>query len=350
MGGGSGTTKSKSSAKDYPWHYFGASALAALINYPLWRVSAMGQSGFVVPTTTTTTTILKHGPRIPSSLAPYIFALSPPYKGAVATVLGMTWARAAIFYGSDAGRDWLGPQCEQWLLLSHPETTPDFLRNSIPMIAVVVPPLVVSTIVQCINMPIVRATVTIQDPQCTLPNVWAAVRHIYTAHGGLAGLWHGTSAGILKTVPKYCTAIVVKDLMEQYYASVAPRDASATTGTSKRDQLWHSAVKAAAAGMAGAVLTNPLDVIRNEMFKTNQSLVATVRHLHAQHHPPFVWMTRGMSKNVIAVAFPGTSSCLLLPTYYAYHFRGSCWLMRMLSCQSVSLNIHACWVHSIMYY
>ena len=30
----------------------------------------------------------------------------------------------------------------------------------------------------------------------------------------MLGLWHGVSAGILKTVPKYVTAIVVKDFME----------------------------------------------------------------------------------------------------------------------------------------
>jgi hypothetical protein len=29
-------------------------------------------------------------------------------------------------------------------------------------------------------------------------------------------LWHGVSAGILKTVPKYVTAIVVKDFMEEH--------------------------------------------------------------------------------------------------------------------------------------
>ena len=29
----------------------------------------------------------------------------PPYKGVTATIFGMTWARAAIFYGSDVGRD-----------------------------------------------------------------------------------------------------------------------------------------------------------------------------------------------------------------------------------------------------
>ena len=30
------------------------------------------------------------------------------------------------------------------------------------------------------------------------------------------GLWHGVSAGILKTVPKYITAIVVKDFMDEH--------------------------------------------------------------------------------------------------------------------------------------
>lgn len=31
-----------------------------------------------------------------------------------------------------------------------------------------------------------------------------------------SGLWHGVSAGILKTVPKYVMAIVVKDFMEDH--------------------------------------------------------------------------------------------------------------------------------------
>ena len=41
MGGGS-------TAKEYPIQYFSASTLAAVVNYPLWRASAIGQSGFRV--------------------------------------------------------------------------------------------------------------------------------------------------------------------------------------------------------------------------------------------------------------------------------------------------------------
>jgi hypothetical protein len=35
------------------------------------------------------------------------------------------------------------------------------------------PPLVVNTLVQCINMPIVRASITLQNPQSGLPNTLA---------------------------------------------------------------------------------------------------------------------------------------------------------------------------------
>jgi Mitochondrial carrier protein len=307
MGGGG-------AAKDYPWQYFGASAMAALINYPLWRASAIGQSGFHVPVpqfaagaasagSTTTSTIAtataasnpsawlhSHlvrtlGRPLPPSLGPYLFALSPPYKGAAATVLGMTWARAAIFYGSDAGRDWLRA------------------RQYSDQFAIVMPPLVVSTIVQFVNMPIVRATVTIQDPACTHPNVWTSVRHIYKSHG-VKGLWHGTSAGILKTVPKYCTAIIVKDVMEGWLKDPDRSLLETSPSAYKNAQLWNSAVKSIAAGIAGAVLTNPLDVIRNEMFKTNLDLFTTIRQL--QRDTGWAWAGRGMSKNVIAVALPGT--------------------------------------------
>lgn len=31
----------------------------------------------------------------------------PPFKGLAATMIGMTWARAAIFYGSDVGKAYL---------------------------------------------------------------------------------------------------------------------------------------------------------------------------------------------------------------------------------------------------
>ena len=82
-------------------------------------------------------------------------------------------------------------------------------------IAQTLPPLIIGTIVQVVNMPLVRATITIQDPKSEMKNTWAALVYIYNSRG-VAGLWHGVSAGILKTVPKYVTAIVVKDFMEDH--------------------------------------------------------------------------------------------------------------------------------------
>jgi len=265
MGGGS-------QAKDHPYEYLAASALAAAINYPLWRASAVGQSGFRVGS------ISIAGQMVPASLSPYVYAFAPPYKGMMATVLGMTWARAAIFWGSDYGKDYLRR------------------HEYSDSVSTLLPPLVVSTLVQYINMPIVRATITIQDPNCSLPNVAASIQHIYRTHG-VSGLWHGTSAGVAKTVPKYCTAIVVKDVMEAW---LKPADPDSPTYES--DRLWRSACKSAVAGVAGAALTNPLDVIRNEMFKTNKSMMHTIRHLHQQMGYSFV--TRGMGKNLVAVAIP----------------------------------------------
>ena len=265
-----------------------ASALSATINYPLWRASAIGQSGFVVTSSSAaaaaaaaanTTTSSSTSSALVSALAPYRYALSPPYKGGLATVLGMTWARAAIFWCSDAGRDWLLHQ-----------------HNCSMSVATILPPLVVSTLVQIVNMPLVRATVTIQNPQSTVPNVWQSLQLIHQ-QSGWAGLWHGTSAGILKSVPKYCTAVIVKDVMEAWLPPVEDPH------NHRNEWLVRSAVKSAAAGVAGAALTNPLDVIRNEMFKTNLGLMDTVQHLRRQ--PPgwnFAW--RGLGKNIIAVAIP----------------------------------------------
>ena len=118
-----------------------------------------------------------------------------------------------------------------------------------------VPPFIIGTAVQIVNMPLVRATITIQDPKSEMKNTWSALVYIYKTRG-VSGLWHGVSAGILKTVPKYVTAIVVKDLMEEQLPYADCKD--------KTTQLTRSAIKAVTAGMAGAILTNPLDVIRNE--------------------------------------------------------------------------------------
>ncbi|OEU20271.1 mitochondrial carrier [Fragilariopsis cylindrus CCMP1102] len=212
-------------------------------------------------------------------MAPYVQGFLPPYKGAMATVCGMTYARAAIFYLSDYGHDVM---IQQYQL---DEVT-----------STVLPPLVVSTIVQVINQPIVRATVTLQDPSYKHPNVWSCIKHIYNTHG-LNGLWHGTTAGVLKTVPKYVTAIAVKDYAER---SLPKPDRNSRTYD--RDMLWRSAVKSSMAGIAGAALTNPLDVIRNEQFKTDFGLLKTTRSLW--NELGYKFMIRGLGKNMIAVALP----------------------------------------------
>ncbi len=163
--------------------------------------------------------------------------MQPPYRGVVATMLGMTWARAAIFFGSDKGKEFMLNQgCNTALSQA-------------------MPPFLIGTMVQIINMPLVRSTVTIQNPKCELNSVSAALVHIYKTRG-LGGLWHGVSAGIMKTVPKYICAVAVKDYMEEALPRSEPGD--------KQGYLIRSAIKSVTAGVAGAALTNPLDVIRNE--------------------------------------------------------------------------------------
>lgn len=262
------TSQTTFSAKDYPATYLAASGLAAAINYPLWRSAAVGQSGYVIEG------VRLVGLRVPTALQTYVYGFLPPYKGMLATVFGMTWARAAIFYGSDALKDTLR-------------------QTTSPTVATVVPPLFMSTMVQIINQPIVRATITLQDPANRLPNVPQSLYHIYTTHG-VRGLWHGTSAALLKTVPKYCTAIVVKDAVGD---ALQQQQEGCSLG-----RLEQSAIKAVAAGVAGAFLTNPLDVLRNEMFKHNTPLVETYRELVRESGYQF--MVRGMGKNLIAVAMP----------------------------------------------
>lgn len=199
----------------------------------------------------------------------------PPYRGLVATIAGMTWARGAIFFGSDLGKQFMRE------------------RGINSTLSSTLPPFIISTLVQCINMPIVRATITIQNPKSELNSVSEAMVHIYKTRG-LSGLWHGVSAGILKTVPKYITAIYVKDYMEN---TLKPADKN-----NKSEQLTRAAIKSVTAGVAGAALTNPLDVIRNEMFKTDLGIVPTVKNL--MNKEGFSFMSRGMTSNLTAVAIP----------------------------------------------
>uniref|UniRef100_A0A7S1UGC6 Mitochondrial carrier protein n=2 Tax=Phaeomonas parva TaxID=124430 RepID=A0A7S1UGC6_9STRA len=253
-------------SKKRPLPYLLSSSLAAVVNFPLWKASAIGQSGFKVKS---------HGGAATTALNLYLEALKPPYKGVGVVVFGMTWARAAIFFGSDLGRQQLK---ERRLVRSE-------------LLASALPPLVTSTVVQVCNQPIIRASITLQDPQTQYDNTLAVMRSIARRHG-VAALWHGTSAGIMKTVPKYCTAIMAKDYLE---------DRLPQSDGTRAGALVRSATKAVLAGMAGAIITNPFDVVRNEMFKTNQSLTEVITRLYREE-PNFA--TRGLGKNVVAVSIP----------------------------------------------
>jgi len=253
MGGGS--------KQDADCH-FAASFIAAIVNFPLWRAAAIGQSGFKV-----------EGSNFVVRYAKAV--MQPPHRGVMATMLGMTWARGFIFFGSDMGKNVL-------------------LQNDVPLsLATSLPPALCGTFVQIANMPLVRATITIQNPSSAITTVRASLADIYATRG-IAGLWHGTSAGILKTVPKYVTAVCVRDYMESRLPPAPEGDRDA--------RLQRAAIKSIAAGVAGAALTNPLDVIRNEMFKTEQGLTMTCRSLLKDEG--WAFMGRGLSSNVTAVAVP----------------------------------------------
>ena len=225
-----------STASEHPLEYFAASAIAATINYPLWRASAIGQAGFRVTSSAVPVAVSGIVQAVPASIAPFFYAFAPPYKGMTAVICGMTWARGFIFWGSDRGKE---------LLKTAFPNAPSGFHT-------VATPLLVSSFVQCVNQPIVRASITLQNPESNLPNTRAAVKYIYK-NFGLKGLWHGTSAGILKTVPKYCTAIIVKDYMEDFLSPTNPN-----SPTYERDILFRSACKSAVAGVAGE--NNPINV------------------------------------------------------------------------------------------
>jgi hypothetical protein len=78
------------------------------------------------------------------------------------------------------------------------------------------------------------------------------------------------------------------------------------------DRLVRSAIKSGTAGVAGAALTNPLDVIRNEQFKTHLGLRATIQSLYREMGMGF--FIRGLGKNMIAVALPVGCTIFLTDT------------------------------------
>jgi hypothetical protein len=245
--------------------YFAASGASAFITFPLWKAAAIGQSGYEVAGQ--------------SYFSKYLQAVKPPWKGSVVVIGGMTWARAAIFFGSDKGSAYLRE------------------RGFGNAVASTVPSLSLSVFVQVTNQPFVRTSVMLQNPGEELanrkfPNI-AMLKHLYQTKG-LGSLWLGTNAGILKTAPKYMVAIWIKDSMGQYLAPVDKNDKVAT--------MLRSAKISVTAGVAGAVLTNPFDAVRNEMFKTEEGLGAAIVRMSRETGP--AWLFRGCEKNLIAVAVP----------------------------------------------
>eukprot|EP00930_Biecheleria_cincta_P032966 TRINITY_DN22831_c0_g1_i1.p1 TRINITY_DN22831_c0_g1~~TRINITY_DN22831_c0_g1_i1.p1 ORF type:complete len:278 (-),score=28.65 TRINITY_DN22831_c0_g1_i1:441-1274(-) len=254
--------------------YFVASGTSALLCFPLWKAAAVSQSGFVMKST--------------SPAWRYWEAAKPPWRGGLNVVLGMTWARAAIFYGSDRGKRSL-QNLGYGVILS-----------------VSLPPMLISASVQVCNQPFTRASVMLQDPQCelSLRRSWfptVAVMRQLLETKGLGSWFVGTSAAVMKVVPKYLTAVVVKDFMDKRLQQPESR----ATGA----HLIRSVKKSATAGIAGALLTNPFDVLRNEMFKTEQGIGTTCRRLFRTEGAR--WLYRGWDKNMMSVAVPIACTILL---------------------------------------
>jgi len=254
--------------------HFAASGVSALTFFPLWKAAAIGQSGYAVAGE--------------SYFAKYLTAMKPPWRGSVAVIGGMTWARAAIFYGSDVGSQWM--------------VDAGFQKDSLFTSAA--PALVLSAFVQTTNQPLVRSTIMLQNPgeplaKKTFPNI-SMLRHLAQTRG-MGSLWLGLNAGMLKTAPKYVVAIVIKDKMGAHLAPVDRND--------KVGGLLRTAKVAVTAGVAGAVLTNPFDAVRNEMFKTEEGLLTAMKRLSRETGPRWLW--RGCGKNLIAVAAPVASTIFL---------------------------------------
>mmetsp|Transcript_67528 Transcript_67528/g.218220 ORF Transcript_67528/g.218220 Transcript_67528/m.218220 type:complete len:162 (+) Transcript_67528:376-861(+) len=148
------------------------------------------------------------------------------------------------------------------------------------------------------------------DPQvrfastARLPNI-AVLQHLWRTRG--AGSWFlGAGVGITRTVPKYVAAIAAKDLMESWL----PQPSSANV---QGAATLRSATKSVVAGTVGAVLTNPLDVLQNEMFKTEERVGACLKRLCKEEGAR--WLFRGCRQNIVASALPIAATIFLTDTF-----------------------------------
>jgi len=261
-----------STSKPLPIPYLAAAGVSAFTFFPFWKAAAIGQSGY--------------GVAGEGYWQKYFEAMKPPWRGSAVVIGGMTWARAAIFYGSDVGAQHMRAN-----------------GFSVGMSATV-PSLVMSCFAQTVNQPFVRSSIMLQNPAEELsrkmfPNI-AMLQHLAQTKG-LASWFKGLDAAIIKTAPKYVVAVVIKDFMGDFLAPVDPKN--------KQAVLMKSAKVAVTAGVTGAILTNPLDVVRNEMFKTEEKMVACT--LRMSRETGVKWLFRGMQKNYVAVALPIASTIFL---------------------------------------
>lgn len=270
---------SSQGSKPMPVPYFAAAGVSAFVFFPFWKAAAIGQSGYHVEGA--------------GYWQKYFQAMKPPWRGSVVVIGGMTWARAAIFYGSDVGSQYLKGQ-----------------GYNIG-ISATLPSLAMSCFAQTVNQPFVRSSIMLQNPaeelaKKTFPNV-AMLKHLQ-ATKGLSSWFTGLDAAILKTAPKYMVAVVIKDYMGELLAPVDPQDKTAV--------LMKQAKIAVTAGVAGAVLTNPLDVVRNEMFKTEEGMIPCAMRMSRETGVSWLW--RGMQKNYVAVALPIASTIFLTDRFRPY--------------------------------
>lgn len=250
-----------------PVPYFAASAVSSVLTLPFWKAATIGQSGYSL--------------QGKSALGRFYEAALPPYRGGFVVVSGRTWAQALIFFGSDEGARWLKRH-------GYSNT-----------ISTTLPPLLLSASVQIANQPFLRSSIMLQgDPQVSFahksrnPNI-AVLVHLWRTQGA-SSLWLGTGVGVMRTMPKYMVAVAAKDVMDSL---LAPADESRPSLA-----LVRSAKKSVVASVVGALLTNPFDVVQNEMFKTGRDGWTTVKRLAKSEGCK--WTIRGAEKNVIASAIP----------------------------------------------
>lgn len=260
---------------DADCHYIGAFT-AAVINFPVWRATTICQL------------IEVEGA---SSFQKFVNALSrPPFRGTFATLFGMTWSRGTIFYGSDFGKQYMKDNG-----FSGPITS-------------IIPPLVVSAVVQVLNTPLLFGTIALQNPHTIENSVLDYVENIVKEYG-YRGLFGGAIPGIIRNSPKYAAIVAINDyldeelplLLRSYFPDIA-RDGTLADGSS-RLEITTLAVKSVAAGVGGAVLTNPIDVIHGECLRLGSSNpVRAVGSLLQTQGPLF--FARGVLGSVVSVALP----------------------------------------------